>query len=194
MAKPVSTRTRLPEPRQVKNCQPRDIMASTTPSTAMTRAGQLGPPGETVMCITEAGDDGAAVIEGTHPILAGRPEPDSLFVRLAGLRSAEGGRLDAATAISIQRSSYEQQAGKPGGLCIEHVQDDLGWLLPCRSERRRRASRPVGRVLCTRLRGLAAIHLGLPLPAASCGLPASIGRAALNRSRSHRAPKNAAPF
>jgi hypothetical protein len=48
---------------------------------------------------------------------------------------------------------------------------------------RRRASRPVGRVLCTRLRGPAAIHLGLSLPAASCGLPASIGRAALNRSR-----------
>ena len=39
----------------------------------------------------------------------------------------------------------------------------------------RRASRPVGRVLCTRLRGPAAIHLGLPLPAASCGLPASSG-------------------
>src|SRR5215831_19748763 len=47
----------------------------------------------------------------------------------------------------------------------------------------RRASRPVGRVLCTRLRGPTAIHLGLPLPTASCGLPASIGRAALNRSR-----------
>src|SRR5450755_346452 len=51
---------------------------------------------------------------------------------------------------------------------------------------RRRASRPVGRVLCTRLRGPAAIHLGLPLPAASCGLPASIGRAALKRSRRPR--------
>jgi hypothetical protein len=49
--------------------------------------------------------------------------------------------------------------------------------------RGRRASRPVGRVLCTRLRGPAAIHLGLPLPAVSCGLPASIGRAALKRSR-----------
>jgi hypothetical protein len=48
---------------------------------------------------------------------------------------------------------------------------------------RRRASQPVGRVLCARLRGPAAIHLGLPLPAASCGLPASIGRAALKRSR-----------
>ena len=47
----------------------------------------------------------------------------------------------------------------------------------------RRASWPVGRVLCARLRGPAAIHLGLPLPAASCGLPASIGRAALSRSR-----------
>src|SRR5271166_4758289 len=44
-------------------------------------------------------------------------------------------------------------------------------------------SRPVGRVLCARLRGAAVIHLGLPLPTASCGLPASIGRAALERSR-----------
>src|SRR5690348_13276344 len=44
-------------------------------------------------------------------------------------------------------------------------------------------SRPVGRVLCARMRGAAVIHLGLPLPAASCGLPASIGRAALDRSR-----------
>jgi len=52
----------------------------------------------------------------------------------------------------------------------------------------RRASRPVGRVLCTRSRGPAAIHLGLPLPAASCGLPASIGRAALERSRSRPKP------
>src|SRR5271165_2268469 len=44
-------------------------------------------------------------------------------------------------------------------------------------------SRPVGRVLCARSRGAAVIHLGLPLPAASCGLPASIGQAALKRSR-----------
>ena len=33
------------------------------------------------------------------------------------------------------------------------------------------------------MRGAAVIHLGLPLPATSCGLPASIGRAALDRSR-----------
>src|SRR6185437_8609728 len=32
----------------------------------------------------------------------------------------------------------------------------------------------------------AVIHLGLPLPAASCGLPASLGRAALERSRRPR--------
>jgi hypothetical protein len=61
---------------------------------------------------------------------------------------------------------------------------------------RRRASRPVGRVLCTRRSGPTAIHLGLPLPTTSCGLPASIGRAALKRSRSlPRDPKTAAdPF
>src|SRR6266480_4329665 len=50
----------------------------------------------------------------------------------------------------------------------------------------RRTSRPVGRVLCARLRGPTVIHLGLPLPAASCGPPASIGRATLKRSRRRR--------
>jgi hypothetical protein len=55
-------------------------------------------------------------------------------------------------------------------------------------------SRPVGRVLCARLRGAAVIHLGLPLPTASCGLPASIGRAALKRSRRERSsPLDLAP-
>jgi hypothetical protein len=53
-------------------------------------------------------------------------------------------------------------------------------------------SRPVGRVLCARSRGPTVIHLGLPLPTASCGLPASIGRAALNRSR--RPARRAGPF
>ena len=55
--------------------------------------------------------------------------------------------------------------------------------VPCQVSAKKGASRPVGRVLCSRLRGAAVIHLGLPLPAASCGLPASIGRAALNHSR-----------
>jgi hypothetical protein len=41
--------------------------------------------------------------------------------------------------------------------------------------RGRRASWPVGRVLCARFRGPAVIHLGLPLPAVSCGLPAGSG-------------------
>jgi hypothetical protein len=45
-----------------------------------------------------------------------------------------------------------------------------------------------------RKRGPAAIHLGLPLPAASCGPPASIGRATLNRSRRPRAPEGARPL
>src|SRR6185437_1101051 len=45
----------------------------------------------------------------------------------------------------------------------------------CTSKAGRRASRPVGRVLCTRRSGPTAIHLGLPLLTASCGLPASSG-------------------
>jgi hypothetical protein len=58
----------------------------------------------------------------------------------------------------------------------------------------RGVSRPVGRVLCARSRGAAVIHLGLPLPTASCGLPASIGRAALDRSRREpRSPLDLAP-
>ncbi len=58
------------------------------------------------------------------------------------------------------------------------------WQRVCAGEGR--TSRPVGRVLCTRLRGPTVIHLGLPLPAASCGPPASIGRATLKRSRRRR--------
>src|ERR1022692_196179 len=53
---------------------------------------------------------------------------------------------------------------------------------------RRRTSWPVGRVLCTRLRGPAAIHLELPLPAASCGLPASSGGPPSN-ARAGTAPR-----
>ncbi|KOV76886.1 hypothetical protein ADL03_42290 [Nocardia sp. NRRL S-836] len=45
-------------------------------------------------------------------------------------------------------------------------------------------SRHVSRILFTELTPRsAAIHLGLPLPTGSSGLPASIGRAALERSR-----------
>src|SRR5689334_15911009 len=43
-----------------------------------------------------------------------------------------------------------------------------------------RTSRSVRRVLCTRSRGAAAIHLGLPLPAGSSGLPAGSGGPASN--------------
>ena len=43
-----------------------------------------------------------------------------------------------------------------------------------------------------RKHGPAAIHLGLPVPAASCGLPASFGRAALKRSRRPRGRSRAA--
>ena len=50
-----------------------------------------------------------------------------------------------------------------------------------------RTSWPVSRILCTgRLAASrpAVIHLGLPSPAGSSGLPAGIGRATLNRLRS----------
>jgi hypothetical protein len=60
-------------------------------------------------------------------------------------------------------------------------------------EHGRRASWPVGRVLCTRLRGPTAIHLGLPLPTASCGLPASSGGPPSN-ARAGPAAETAGPF
>ena len=57
---------------------------------------------------------------------------------------------------------------------------------------RRRASWPVGRVLRTRSRGPAAIHLGLPLLAASCDLPASSGGPPSN-ARAGNVPAKARP-
>jgi hypothetical protein len=68
-------------------------------------------------------------------------------------------------------------------MCPESALTDFRVWLRRRSATRWGVSRPVGRVLCARLRGATVIHLGLPLPTASCGLPASIGRAALERSR-----------
>jgi hypothetical protein len=52
----------------------------------------------------------------------------------------------------------------------------------------RRASRPVGRVLCASRSWPTAIHLGLPLPAASCGLPASSGGPPSNARAGGRSP------
>jgi len=57
-----------------------------------------------------------------------------------------------------------------------------GWSVELAQDRGR-ASRLVSRILYRELAPVAAIHLGLPLPAGSCGLPADIGRAALNRLR-----------
>ena len=60
----------------------------------------------------------------------------------------------------------------------------LAWHRTCRALRRWGRGEPACRPgSVPRLRAAAVIHLGLPLPAASCGLPASIGRAALDRSR-----------
>jgi hypothetical protein len=71
-------------------------------------------------------------------------------------------------------------------MCPESALTDLRAML-----RRRSALLGAGEPACRpgsvpRFRGAAVIHLGLPLPTASCGLPASIGRAALNRSRRER--------
>jgi hypothetical protein len=58
----------------------------------------------------------------------------------------------------------------------------------------RRASWPVGRVLCTRFRGPAVIHLGLPLPTASCGLPADSGEPPSNVRAGTTSRRDIAPF
>jgi hypothetical protein len=65
----------------------------------------------------------------------------------------------------------------------------------CRWRSAGRTSWPVSRILCTgRLAASrpTVIHLGLPLPAGSSGLPAGIGRATLDRLRS--APKSGTPL
>jgi hypothetical protein len=82
----------------------------------------------------------------------------------------------------------------PRRLCTRCAPGDLESCCAAGQRHGRRASRPVGRVLCTRVSGPAAIHLGLPLPAASCGLPTSIRRAALKRSRRLCGPWDAEPF
>jgi hypothetical protein len=92
--------------------------------------------------------------------------------------SPGGGERQAAWggASSISSCSIPSVARRAGPAVARQ-------LLRTRSDHSEGVSRPVGRVLCARLRGPAVIHLGLPLPAASCGLPASIRRAALDRSR-----------
>jgi hypothetical protein len=94
------------------------------------------------------------------------------IIRLLGAGLVEKNDECIESRCHPRRCSGGTGAERGGGMKINPQVRDLGWV-----------SRPVGRVLCPRLRGAAVIHLGLPLPAASCGLPASIGRAALERSR-----------
>ena len=112
---------------------------------------------------------------------------------LAGGPWAAAGAVIGAVAGAFAPSVYD--GVRERGLTREAWQGSLerraSRSLPehsCTAGQRRkwRASRPVGRVLCTRGCGPTAIHLGLPLPTASCGLPASIGRAVLKRSRRKR--------
>ena len=86
----------------------------------------------------------------------------------------------APTSASVPSGA---STAAPAACFTRHRRDAARLGQPRARTARREVSRPVGRVLCARLRGAAVIHLGLPLPAASCGLPASIGRAALDRSR-----------
>jgi hypothetical protein len=87
--------------------------------------------------------------------------------------------LDGAFAAARARAAD----APPAGACATDVQRTPACDHEAQVRRRKGVSRPVGRVLCPRLRGATVIHLGLPLPTASCGLPASIGRAALKHSR-----------
>ena len=101
-------------------------------------------------------------------------------------RDTTPGRLTEAKKAGIARRAETRGTGVPsrsGGTVTEltamtaapmHVRGMHGGESACRP-----GSVP-------RLRGATVIHLGLPLPTASCGLPASIGRAALERSRRSR--------
>ena len=114
-----------------------------------------------VACCTACGGP-RQVVRRKVALRAARPQSQDAHVAAAS-------NPPAGTTRSLYRASPDTPAGQP----TERL-----------SRVRRRASRPVGRVLCTSQSWPTAIHLGLPLLTASCGLPASIGRAALNCSRS----------
>ncbi len=88
------------------------------------------------------------------------------------------------SAAHMHRSSTDSPTDVPRSAPVDGVGIEEARASAEGAAVRRRASQPVGRVLCARRSGPTAIHLGLPLLTASCGLPASIGRAALKRSRS----------
>ena len=134
-----------------------------------------------------------------------RPDPTGLRVDSEGavrvkqkLRNFDGLLVLALTEIIrygagapqvVRRSAAAaRHASVQARMCPRVAPPPHLWRFAAGQGHRWRASRPVGRVLCTRVSGPTAIHLGLPLPAASCGLPASIGRAALKRSRRKRTP------
>jgi Phage integrase, N-terminal SAM-like domain len=126
--------------------------------------------------------DQQVIIVNRHPALASRKTSASLrdvpmprFVLRAVKAHAGRLGLDAGAILCrTPRGTLLCPRCAPVAFTSRSAagQKDGGWV-----------SRPVGRVLCPRLRGAAVIHLGLPLPTASCGLPASIGRAVLYRSR-----------
>jgi hypothetical protein len=103
--------------------------------------------------------------------------------RVAACRARPARARQCLEALLAQPGQRQLGHRWPAGVDGERM-PAVGELLQVR----RRASWPLGRVLCTRSRGPAAIHLGLPLLTASCGLPASIGRAALKHSRSRPKP------
>ena len=143
---------------------------------------------------------------GQPPLLAGKDIDDRLHRQVV---LALRGRDDVVPWLCVRHEVWgaehlrgaERAAPKPSypdvflaipvptpgychGECARNLPDPGTPLhIGAGQSRGRRASRPVGRVLCTSRSWPAAIHLGLPLPAASCGLPTSIGRAALKRSR-----------
>src|SRR6185437_12687638 len=96
------------------------------------------------------------------------------------LRGRQGGEVRLKLYLTMSLLAVSAPSAGRRHMRPECARLDPRVILRRRSRPYVGVSRPVGRVLCARLRGAAVIHLGLPLPAASCGLPASIGRAALD--------------
>jgi ABC-type glutathione transport system ATPase component len=143
-------------------------------------------------------DHGQVIAQGT---------PDELKRVVGGqtltVRTAEDDRIDDAARVLADVTGTAPHHRREGLLSIGRTRRRAtatgshhrqSWTRGTSAQVRRRARGPVGRVLCTRRSGPTAIHLGLPLLTASCGLPASIGRAHPQPLAQSPRPKPRLPF
>lgn len=123
------------------------------------------PPTVTVCQQTSSGSSLLVIHTGRPARAAWIPVPEGSTTE-PGKRFPRRGRL---TRVRSLRDRYRDAVSVPA----QHQDHRRG----------RRTSWLVSRILYPGGTGVAAIHLGLPSPAGSSGLPAGIGRAALERLR-----------